>query len=338
MSDVFRALVVEESGGQRRVELRDVPVADLPAGEVLVRVAYSTLNYKDGLAVTGKGKVLRQSRMAPGIDFAGTVVESTSPAYSPGDEVVLTGWGVGERHWGGFSQLNRVRAEWLVPLPAGLSLRQSMAIGTAGFTAALCVQALVRHGLGPAVSEADGQRLREVLVTGAAGGVGSVAVALLARAGYRVVASTGRPAEGDYLKSLGASDVIDRATLTAPGRPLESERWAAAVDTVGGATLGGIFRSMAYHGVVAAVGNAGGAEFTTSVYPFILRSVKLIGVESVMVPPDERRAAWARLARDLSGELIDRMTEVIPLGAVPEYSERITSAQVRGRVVVDVNA
>jgi acrylyl-CoA reductase (NADPH) len=330
MSDVFRALVVEESGGERRVELRDVPVADLPAGEVLVRIAYSTLNYKDGLAVTGKGKVLRLNPMAPGIDFAGTVVESASPAYKPGDEVVLTGWGVGERHWGGFSQLNRVKAEWLVPLPAGMSLRQSMTIGTAGFTAALCVEALERHGLAPTE--------REVLVTGAAGGVGSVAVALLAKAGYKVVAATGRPAEAPYLRELGAADVIDRATLTAPGRPLETERWAGAVDTVGGATLAGIFRSVAYHGVVTAVGNAGGVEFTTSVFPFILRGVKLVGVESVLVPPDKRAAAWGRLARDLSSELLDRMTEVIPLAAVPAYSETITNAQVRGRLVVDVNA
>ena len=328
--DTFRALVVEEGGGQRRVELRAVPVADLPPGEVLVRVAYSTLNYKDGLAVTGKGKVLRGSPLAPGIDFAGTVLESSAPDYRPGDEVVLTGWGVGERHWGGFSQLNRVKAEWLVPLPAGLSLKQSMAIGTAGFTAMLCVQALERHGLGPTE--------REVLVTGAAGGVGSVAVALLARAGYRVVAAPGRPAEADYLRGLGAAEVIDRAALTAPGRPLESERWAAAVDTVGGPVLAGIFRSVAYHGVVAAVGNAGGAEFTASVFPFILRGVKLVGVESVLVPPAERLAAWDRIARDLPGELIDRMTEVIPLAAVPQYSETITGAQVRGRVVVDVNA
>jgi len=328
--ETFRALVVDEGGGARRVELREVRVAELPSGEVLVRVAYSTLNYKDGLAVTGKGKVLRVSPMAPGIDFAGTVVESASPLYKPGDAVVLTGWGVGERHWGGFSQLNRVPAEWLVPLPPGLSLLHAMAIGTAGFTAMLCVLAMERHGL-----RNDG---RELLVTGAAGGVGSVAVALLSRAGYKVVASTGRPQEADYLRELGASDVIDRATLTAPGRPLERERWAGALDTVGGATLAGIFRSVAYHGVVAACGNAGGAEFTASVFPFILRGVKLIGVESVVVPADERRAAWERIAHDLPTALIDRITEVIPLGAVPAYSETITNGQVRGRIVVDVNA
>jgi len=331
MSDeTFRALVVDESGGSRRVEVRDVPVSDLPPGEVLVRVAYSTLNFKDGLAVTGKGKILRSTPMAPGIDFAGTVVESASPQFKPGDQVVLTGWGVGERHWGGYSQFNRVKADWLVPLPEGMSLRQAMAIGTAGFTAMLCVQALERHGVKPGG--------REVLVTGAAGGVGSVAVALLARAGYQVVAATGRLQEEEYLKSLGAAAVIDRAVLTAPGRPLETERWAGAVDTVGGAVLGGIFRSVAYYGVVAACGNAGGAEFTTSVFPFILRGVQLIGVESVMVPPEQRREAWARIARDLPGELIDRLTEVIPMSAVPEYSETITRGQVRGRIVVDVNA
>jgi acrylyl-CoA reductase (NADPH) len=328
--ETFRALVVEESGGARSVGLRDVRVDELPAGEVLVRVAYSTLNYKDGLAVTGKGKILRVNPMAPGIDFAGTVVESASPDYKPGDEVVVTGWGVGERHWGGFSQMNRVKAEWLVPLPKGLSLRQAMAIGTAGFTAMLCVIAMERHGL-----RNDG---REVVVTGAAGGVGSVGVALLARAGYNVVASTGRPEEADYLKGLGAAGVIDRSVFTSPGKPLEGERWAGALDTVGGPTLGGIFRTVAYHGVVAACGNAGGVEFTASVFPFILRGVKLIGVESVLVPPAERLAAWERIARDLPGELIDRMTEVIPLDAVPAYSETITGGRVRGRVVVDVNA
>ncbi|MGQ9928188.1 MAG: acrylyl-CoA reductase (NADPH) [Chloroflexaceae bacterium] len=331
MSDeTFRALVVDESGGSRRVKVRDVPVSDLPPGEVLVRVAYSTLNFKDGLAVTGKGKILRSTPMVPGIDFAGTVVESASPQLNPGDQVVLTGWGVGERHWGGYSQFNRVKADWLVPLPEGMSLRQAMAIGTAGFTAMLCVQALERHGVQPGG--------REVLVTGAAGGVGSVAVALLARAGYQVVAATGRLQEEEYLKSLGAASVIDRAVLTAPGRPLETERWAGAVDTVGGAVLGGIFRSVAYYGVVAACGNAGGAEFTTSVFPFILRGVQLIGVESVMVPPEQRREAWARIARDLPGALIDRLTQVIPMSAVPEYSETITRGQVRGRIVVDVNA
>ncbi|PDW02917.1 acrylyl-CoA reductase (NADPH) [Candidatus Viridilinea mediisalina] len=330
MSDeTFRALVVEESAAGRSVELRDLSKDSLPPGEVLVRVAYSTLNYKDGLAVTGKGKILRMNPMAPGIDFAGTVVESASPDYRPGDEVILTGWGVGERYWGGFSQLNRLKAEWLVPLPSGLSFQRAMAIGTAGLTAMLCVIALERHGLPPSN--------REVVVTGAAGGVGSVAVALLAKAGYRVVASTGRPDEADYLQSLGASEVIDRATFSAPGKPLEKERWAGAVDTVGGATLGGIFRSMAYDGVVAACGNAGGIEFTTSVFPFILRGVRLIGVESVLVPLAERKVAWERLSRELDPALLDHMTQVIPLAEVPNYSETITKGRVRGRIVVDVN-
>jgi acrylyl-CoA reductase (NADPH) len=329
-SGTFRALVVEEDASGRRVELRDLAVADLPPGEVLVRIAYSTLNYKDGLAVTGKGKILRTSPMAPGIDFAGTVVESASPAYRPGDEVILTGWGVGERYWGSFSQLNRVKAEWLLPLPEDLTLKRAMAIGTAGLTAALCVLALERQGVVPGE--------RELVVTGAAGGVGSMAVALLAQAGYRVVASTGRLNEADYLKGLGATEVIDRATFTNPGRPLERERWAGAVDTVGGATLGGVFRSMAYRGVVAACGNAGGNDFTTSVFPFILRSVQLIGVDSVVVSPDDRRHAWKRLASALSGDLIDQMTEVIPLDAVPAYSEAITNGRIRGRVVIDLNA
>lgn len=326
----FRAFVVTESAEGRDVAIQELPLDALPPGEVLVRVAYSTLNYKDGLAVTGKGKVLRRSPMAPGIDFAGTVVESASPRFKPGDAVVLTGWGVGERHWGGFSQLNRVPAEWLVPLPAGLTLRQAMAIGTAGFTAMLCVLALERFGMRPGE--------REVVVTGAAGGVGSVAVALLAQAGYKVVAATGRPEEAAYLHALGAGDVIDRAVFTAPGRPLESERWGGAIDTVGGATLSGLFRSMAYHSAVAACGNAGGVEFTTSVFPFILRGVALLGVESVLVPPDERQAAWERIARDLPTEVIERTITTIGMGDIAAYSLAITNGQVRGRVVIDVNA
>ncbi len=331
MSDqTFRALVVEESGGTRSVAIRNVPMADLPVGEVLVRVAYSTLNYKDGLAVTGKGKILRGSPMVPGIDFAGTVIESASPNYAPGDEVILTGWGVGERHWGGFSQMARASAGWLVPLPAGLSLRQAMSVGTAGLTAMLAVQALERHGLRPVD--------REVLVTGAAGGVGSVAVALLAAVGHRVVASTGRPQEADYLKALGASEVIDRAVCAGPGRPLERERWAGAVDTVGGATLAGVIRSLAYGGAVAACGNAGGVEVNTTVFPLILRGVAILGIDSVSVPFAERRAAWERIARELPLALIERMTEVIAMDALPASSEAITNGLVRGRIVVDVNA
>ncbi len=324
----FTALVVEEGADGRRVEFRELPISSLPPGEVLVRVAYSTLNYKDGLAITGKGKILRTSPLAPGIDFAGTVVESTDPRYKPGDEVVLTGWGVGERHWGGFSQYTRVKGEWLVPLPTGMSMLHAMTLGTAGFTAMLCVLALERHGFIPN---------REVLVTGAAGGVGSVAVALLAKAGHTVIAATGRPHEEAYLRELGASGILERSVLTAPGRPLESERWGGAVDTVGGAVLAGVLRSMAMRSAVAICGNAGGAEFTTTVYPFILRGVTMIGIESVMVPREERLQAWERMARDLSPELLDRMTTVIPFAELPAYAEQITNAQVRGRVVVDVN-
>ncbi|NJM05504.1 oxidoreductase [Candidatus Gracilibacteria bacterium] len=329
-SQTFSALVVEQDDGGQDVRIRELSSDILPTDEVLVQVAYSSLNYKDGLAVTGKGKILRQPFMAPGIDFAGTVIESASPQYKAGDRVVLTGWGVGEKHWGGFSQLNRVPAAWLVPLPEGLDLRQSMAIGTAGFTAALCVLALEAQGLQP--SE------REVVVTGAAGGVGSVAVALLARAGYRVIASTGRLHEAGYLRELGAHEIVDRALFTQPGRPLERERWAGAVDTVGGATLAGLLRSMAYHSAVAACGNAGGAEFTASVFPFILRGVRLVGVESVLVEAALRHAAWERLARELSLSAIEKMTEVIALAAVPSYAEQITEGQIRGRIVVDVNA
>jgi acrylyl-CoA reductase (NADPH) len=329
-NESFRALVVNQREDGREVGIRELAIGDLPAGDVLINVAYSTINYKDGLGITGKGKIYRVNPIVPGIDLAGTVVESASPSYKPGDQVIATGWGIGERFWGGYSQMARLKSEWLVPLPAGMTLQQAMSLGTAGFTAVLCVLALERHGLRP--SE------REVVVTGAAGGVGSVAVALLAQAGYKVVASTGRPAEASYLSDLGASAVIDRATFTAPGKPLEAERWAAAIDTVGGATLGGLFRSMAYNGAVAACGNAGGFDFSTSVFPFILRGVALLGVESVTTPYAERVAAWERLARDLPTALIDRMTEVVPLDAVIERCEVITQGQVRGRIVVDVNA
>jgi acrylyl-CoA reductase (NADPH) len=328
--ETFRALVVEQRDDARDVGIRDLGVADLPEGDVLVRVAYSTLNYKDGLGITGKGKIFRVNPMVPGIDFAGTVVESASAEFAPGDEVVLTGWGVGERHWGGFSQMARVKSDWLVKLPAPLSLRQAMSIGTAGFTAGLAVIALERAGLQPGE--------REVVVTGASGGVGSVAVALLARAGYKVVASTGRPAEAEYLRELGASDTIDRNLLSGPGKPLEKERWAGAVDAVGGPTLAGLLRGMAGGSSVAACGNAGGIEFTTTVFPFILRGVNLLGIESVMVPKPVREAAWARIARDLPLDLIERMTVEIGLDALPEYAELITQGQVRGRTVIDVNA
>jgi len=326
--DMFDALVLEQRDGATHSAIQSLPAAALPEGDVLVSVAYSDLNYKDGLAITGRGKVVRNFPMVPGIDFAGTVVESRSPAYKPGDPVVLTGWGVGERHWGGHAQLARVKADWLVPMPTGLTFKQAMGIGTAGFTAMLCVIALEERGSRPGE--------REVLVTGAAGGVGSVAVAILAMLGYQVVASTGKLDAHDYLKSIGASKVIDR--LAPPGKPLESERWGGAIDAVGGATLAALLPSMAYNSSVAAVGNAGGGELHTTVFPFILRGVGLLGVESVAVPPERRRGAWAPLARDLPAEALDRMIQVAPLKDVPALSQEICEGRIRGRVVVDVNA
>lgn len=324
-NELFQALVLEQRDGATVAEIRSLAADALPAGDVLVDVAFSSLNYKDGLAITGRGKVIRQFPMVPGIDFAGTVAESQHPGFQPGDAVVLTGWGVGERHWGGLAQRARVRGDWLVPLPDGLDTRAAMAIGTAGFTAMLSVLALEAHGLAPG---------RDLLVTGAAGGVGSVAVALLARAGHRVVASSGRADAADYLRSLGAAEVIGR--LPAEGRPLESERWGGVVDTVGGATLAAALRATAYGGSVAACGNAGGADLNTTVFPFILRGVNLLGIESVMFPAERRPAAWARLARDLPADLLERMIHDASLRDVPALAAAILDGQVRGRVVVNV--
>jgi acrylyl-CoA reductase (NADPH) len=328
--ETFRALLLEQSAGGVQASLRDLPRSALPEGDVLVAIAYSDLNYKDGLALTGQGRVVRAYPMVPGIDFAGTVVESRSAAYQPGDAVVLTGWGAGEWHWGGYATMARVKADWLVPLPAGLSLQQAMAIGTAGFTAMLCVMALEEHGLQSVT--------REVLVTGAAGGVGSIAVALLANLGYNVTASTGRAEAHGYLRELGARQFVDRAELTAPGKPLESERWGASVDTVGGDVLAGVLRAMAANTSVAACGNAGGAALNTTVFPFILRGVNLLGINSVAVPTERRIAAWERLARDLPAAALDRMTRVVPLAAVPGLAGEILAGRVQGRVVIDVNA
>jgi acrylyl-CoA reductase (NADPH) len=327
-TNTFNALVLEQQDGATQSSIRQLAPDALPQGDVLVRVAYSDLNFKDGLAITGRGKVVRSFPMIPGIDLAGTVEESASPDYRPGDQVVLTGWGVGESHWGGHAQLARVKAGWLVPLPDGLTAKQAMGIGTAGFTAMLSVMALEEHGLRPGG--------RAVLVTGATGGVGSIAVALLAKLGYDVVASTGKADEHDYLASLGAKEVIDR--LAPSGRPLESERWAGAVDTVGGATLGALLPALANSGSVAASGNAGGAELHTTVFPFILRGVNLLGIWSVNVPIERRRAAWDRLARDLPTDALDRMIQVAPLEDLPALSQAICDGRVRGRVVVDVNA
>ncbi|ANQ86476.1 zinc-binding alcohol dehydrogenase [Azoarcus olearius] len=326
---MFKAILIDKDDTGYRATLQDVHEAQLPAGEVRVRVAWSTLNYKDGLAMTGKVPVVRSFPMVPGIDFAGTVEESSHPDYKPGDAVVLNGWGVGEVHWGGLAQQARVKADWLIPLPAAFTPRQAMAIGTAGYTAMLCVLALERHGVTPAAGD--------VLVTGAAGGVGSVAVALLARLGYRVVASTGRPAEADYLTHLGAAEIIDRAQFSAPGKPLAKERWAAAIDTVGSHTLANVCASMRYHGVVAACGLAQGMDLPATVAPFILRGVTLAGVDSVYCPRPERLQAWQRLATDLDPALLDTITHEIGLGEAITTAGLLLEGKVRGRVIVDVN-
>lgn len=330
-AETFRALVLDQKDGQLDASIKELRRSDLPEGEVLVSVAYSSLNYKDGLAVTGQGKIIRQYPMVPGIDLAGTVEESASPAYRPGDRVVLTGWGIGERSWGGYSQKARVKADWLVPLPEGLSLQHAMGIGTAGFTAMLCVMVLEERGLTPGG--------REVVVTGAAGGVGSIAVAILAKRGYTVVASTGRSEAHEYLTTLGARQILDRSVLAKPsGRPLESERWGGAIDSVGGDTLAALLPTMAYRSTVAACGMAGGTALSTSVFPFILRGVALVGVESVQCPQLVRREAWTRLARDLPAAALDQIVQVARLDEVPRLSQEILRGHIRGRVAVDVNA
>jgi len=327
---MFKGILItrEDSGYQAR--LQDIDEAVLPEGDVTVRVEWSTLNYKDGLAITGKSPVVRRFPMIPGIDFAGTVSESTNPAWRAGDKVVLNGWGVGETHCGGLAELARVRGEWLVPLPAAFTARQAMAIGTAGYTAMLCVLALERHGVTPA----DG----EILVTGANGGVGSVAIALLAKLGYTVVASTGRVAEAEYLKSLGAADVIDRSELSAPGKPIGKERWAGVIDTVGSHTLANACATTKYRGAVAACGLAGGMDFPATVAPFILRGVTLYGIDSVMAPLAVRQEAWQRLGRDLDIARLNEITREIPLSEAIAVAGELLAGKVRGRVVVAVGS
>jgi acrylyl-CoA reductase (NADPH) len=329
VADRFKALVIEELDGMPRSAFRELTLADLPDHEVLVEVAYSTVNYKDGLAITGKGRIARKLPMVAGIDLAGRIVESRSPEWKPGDKVVVNGWGLSETEWGGFSRYQRLRPEWLTRLPDAFSLEQAMAIGTAGYTAALCVDALKAWGL---VREAG----KEVLVTGASGGVGSIAVALLARRGYPVVASTGRPATHDYLRGLGAERFVDRAALLEKGAPLQKERWGGGVDSVGGQTLVNALAQTAYGGAVAVCGLAGSAELPGSVLPFILRGVTLIGIESTRPPRAKRDAAWERLARDLEGQKLRAMYEVHPFDAVPELASRILANQIRGRVVIDL--
>jgi acrylyl-CoA reductase (NADPH) len=323
----YKALIVNQD---TPATLQCLPPEQFPAGEVTIRVAYSSLNYKDGLAVTGKPGVIRKYPMVPGVDLAGTVEHSASGQFKPGDEVVVTGCGTSETMWGGYAQLCRLAPECIVPLPKNMTLRQAMGVGTAGFTAMQCVVELERHGLTPGG--------REVVVTGAAGGVGSVAVAVLAKLGYKVVASSGRPEQTDYLKSLGAAEVIDRSVLAGPSkRPMDSERWGGAVDSVGGDTLAGVIRSLAVGSSVAACGLAGGAALNTTVYPFILRGINLLGIDSVRVPNARRREIWTRIGQDLPLNLLDSMIECHPLEQFKELGEAILAGKTRGRVVIDVN-
>ncbi|MDA0664268.1 MAG: oxidoreductase [Proteobacteria bacterium] len=328
MTEKFPALLLTEAAdGKVSAALQDLTTDDLPEGDVTVRVTHSGLNYKDGMIVNGIGRLVRNYPHVPGIDFAGVVESSDSDRYKPGDAVVLTGWRVGEVHWGGYAGRARVKSEWLVPLPDGLTAKRAMAIGTAGFTSMLCVDALETHGLKPGGGE--------VLVTGAAGGVGSVAVTILAQRGYAVAASTGRAEQHDFLRSLGASAIVDRADLSEPSkRPLEGERWAGAVDTVGGTTLARLLAQVSYGGSVAACGLAGGANLETTVLPFLLRGVNLLGIDSVMQPYDNRVRIWQRLVEDLPMDKLDTLTEEIPLADVPKAANEILKGQVRGRLVV----
>ncbi len=326
---MFSAILIDKTEAGQTVTVSQVDESQLPEGDVTIDVAFSTLNYKDGLAITGRSPVVRKFPMAPGIDLAGTVRESQHPDWKAGDKVVLNGWGVGETHWGGLAQVARLKGDWLVPLPAAFSPKQAMAIGTAGYTAALCVEALISAGVKPEQGE--------VLVTGATGGVGSVAVALLKKAGFTVVGSTGKASEADYLKQLGADSIIDRNELSAPGKPLQTERWAGVVDSVGSATLANACAQTRYGGAVAACGLAQGADFPATVMPFILRGVRLLGVDSVMAPKASRLVAWERLARDLDPSLLDVIATEIGLGEAIATAGDLLDGKVRGRVLVDVN-
>jgi acrylyl-CoA reductase (NADPH) len=324
----FRAIIVEKSDGGQKVGLSDFDEANLMEGDVTVEVEYSTVNYKDGLAVTGKAPVVRRFPMIAGIDLAGTVESSSHPQWRPGDNVIVNGWGLGETHLGGYGEKARVRGDWLVRLPAHISAREAMAIGTAGYTAMLAVMALERHGVTPPQGP--------VIVTGAAGGVGSVAVALLARRGFTVIASTGRPSEADYLRSLGAAEIVERKELAGAAKPLGRERWAGGIDSVGSTTLANVLSMTRYGGAVAACGLAGGMDLPGSVAPFILRGVSLLGIDSVMCPMDRRREAWQRLATDLDMGKLAAMTSEIDLSGVIEAGHRIVEGGVRGRIVVKV--
>lgn len=325
---MFKAILIDKAENGQSVALTDIEDDRLPAGSVTVRVAYSTLNYKDALAITGKSPIVRSYPMVPGIDFSGVVEHSDDPQYKAGDRVVLNGWGVGEKHWGGLAGKARVDGGWLVPLQAPFTLRQAMGIGTAGYTAMLCVMALERHGVTPESGE--------VLVTGAAGGVGSVAVAILAKLGYTVAAVTGRPQESDYLKALGAHEILDRAQFSEPGKPLAKERWAGAVDVAGGHVLANVCAAMRYRGTVAACGLAAGMAFPATVAPFILRGVTLAGVDSVMCPKADRLEAWRRLARDLDPAKLGDLARDVPLDGVIAAAGELVQGRIRGRVIVPV--
>ena len=326
----YQALQINKDDNGYHCTVQTLDDSALPEGDVTVQVDYSTVNYKDGLAMTGKSPVVRKFPLTPGIDLAGTVTDSQHPLFKAGDKVVLNGWGVGESHSGGLAQKARLKGDWLVHLPSAFTPRQAMAIGTAGYTAMLCVMALQKHDVTPDKGD--------ILVTGAGGGVGSVAIALLAKLGYRVVASTGRQHEADYLRQLGAADIMDRSELSAPGKPLAKERWAGVVDTVGSHTLANACASTKYGGVVTACGLAQGMDFPSSVAPFILRGVTLAGIDSVMAPRALREAAWARLAKDLDPAQLERMTREVGLADALALGSEILAGQVRGRVVVNVNA
>ncbi len=324
----FKALVIDKTEAGQTVGFREFNEADLMDGDVTVLVSHSTLNYKDGLALTGKAPVVRRFPMIPGVDLVGTVEASSNPEFKPGDAVILNGWGLGETHLGAYAEKVRVKGDWLIPLPSGLTPHQAMAIGTAGYTAMLCLMALEKHGLKPERGPA--------IVTGAVGGVGSVAVALLARAGWHVIASTGRPEEADYLKGLGAGEILERSELTGPVRPLGKERWAAGVDTVGSIPLANVLSMTKYSGAVAACGLAAGMDLPATVAPFILRNVALLGVDSVMAPKALRLEAWNRLAHELDHDKLAAMTSTIPLNEVMEAGRRIVAGQIKGRVVVEI--
>lgn len=327
---MFKAIMVDrDKSGGYAAALAEADEARLPEGDVTVRVEYSTVNYKDGLLMTGRIPLIDQFPMVPGIDLAGTVEHSDHPDWRPGDKVLLNGYGLGERHWGGLAQRARVKGEWLVPLPQAFTSRQAMAIGTAGYAAMLCVLTLERHRIKPS----DG----DILVTGASGGVGSVSIAILSRLGYRVVASTGRPAESAYLESLGAAEIIDRSSLAAPGAPMQAERWAGAIDTVGSHTLVNVCASVRYGGAIAATGLAQGLDFPATVLPFVLRNLALYGVDSVCAAQTRRREAWSRLARDLPAGKLEAMTREVGLSDVIELAPQILDGRVRGRIVVDVD-